>query len=293
MFMKKRLQIILSIIIVIILILFVIYKVNCVNKTEEKIISMTQELLESVTAEDYDKIKTYLRHTDGTELSDEEISNFVLNTELYRAILVKDRAFSYDANTSFWNTSKGQILFSFTALDGENIRNELTYTKDGVYEYLTTDKTQEAIKEMEKYPIALDLANGNNIEYDEPSEDQDNRKIKIYSFVQEENGGISLQVIKEAKEDLKKYLENQMYEGINTLKNLNENYTMEWDKEYKEVSIYYEDSAKDKLGIIELQLRIHLCSMIKQTLDGNSDWRLTIQYYDCNTKELLSAEVVR
>lgn len=252
-----------------------------------------QELLESVTAEDYDKIKTYLRHTDGTELSDEEISNFVLNTGLYRAILVKDRAFSYDANTSFWNTSKGQILFSFTALDGENIRNELTYTKDGVYEYLTTDKTQEAIKEMEKYPIALDLANGNNIEYDEPSEDQDNRKIKIYSFVQEENGGISLQVIKEAKEDLKKYLENQMYEGINTLKNLNENYTMEWDKEYKEVSIYYEDSAKDKLGIIELQLRIRLCSMIKQTLDGNSDWRLTIQYYDCNTKELLSAEVVR
>ena len=47
-----------------------------------------QELLESVTAEDYDKIKTYLRHTDGTELSDEEISNFVLNTGLYRAILV-------------------------------------------------------------------------------------------------------------------------------------------------------------------------------------------------------------
>ena len=180
--MKKRLQIILSIIIVIILILFVIYKVNCANKTEEKIISMMQELLESVTAEDYDKIKTYLRHTDGTELSDEEISNFVLNTGLYRAILVKDRAFSYDANTSFWNTSKGQILFSFTALDGENIRNELTYTKDGVYEYLTTDKTQEAIKEMEKYPIALDLANGNNIEYDEPSEDQDNRKIKIYSL---------------------------------------------------------------------------------------------------------------
>ena len=77
------------------------------------------------------------------------------------------------------------------------------------------------------------------------------------------------------------------------VKNLNENYTMEWDKEYKEVSIYYEDSAKDKLGIIELQLRIRLCSMIKQTLDGNSDWRLTIQYYDCNTKELLSAEVVR
>ena len=94
-------------------------------------------------------------------------------------------------------------------------------------------------------------------------------------------------------ENIKKYLENQMYEGINTLKNLNENYTMEWDKEYKEVSIYYEDSAKDKLGIIELQLRIRLCSMIKQTLDGNSDWRLTIQYYDCNTKELLSAEVVR
>lgn len=146
---------------------------------------------------------------------------------------------------------------------------------------------------MEKYPIALDLADGSNIQYDETSEQENTATLKIYSFVQEENGGISLQIIKEAKEDLEKYLENQLYEGIDTLKNMNENYTMEWDKEYKEVSIYYEDSAKDKLGIIELQLKICLCSMIEQTLNENSDWKLTIQYYDCNTKELLSTEVVR
>lgn len=84
-----------------------------------------------------------------------------------------------------------------------------------------------------------------------------------------------------------------MYEGIDTLKNLNENYTMEWDNEYKEVSIYYEDIDKDKIGLIELQLSIHLCSILKQALDGNSDWKLTIQYYDYITKELLSSEVIR
>ena len=291
--MKKRVKIILSIMIVLILILLTVYRIDIKNRTEEKIVNMTTELMESISNQNYDEIKTYLRHTDGTELSDEEISNFLLNTGLYRAILVEDGTFLYDANTSFWNTNKGQILFSFTALNGENISNELTYINDGVQEYLSTDKIQESTKEMEKYPIALDLADGNNIQYDEASEQENTATLKIYSFVQEENGGISLQVIKEAKEDLEKYLENQLYEGINTLKNLNENYTMEWDKEYKEVSIYYEDSAKDKLGIIELQLKIRLCSMIEQTLNENSDWKLTIQYYDCNTKELLSTEVVR
>ena len=291
--MKKRVKIILSIMIVLILILLAVYRIDIKNRTEEKIVNRTTELMESISNQDYDKIKTYLKHTDGTELSDEEISNFLLNTGLYRAILVEDGTFLYDANTSFWNTNKGQILFSFTALNGENISNELTYINDGVQEYLSTDKIQESTKEMEKYPIALDLADGSNIQYDEASEQENTATLKIYSFVQEENGGISLQIIKEAKEDLEKYLENQLYEGIDTLKNMNENYTMEWDKEYKEVSIYYEDSAKDKLGIIELQLKIRLCSMIEQTLNENSDWKLTIQYYDCNTKELLSTEVVR
>ena len=291
--MKKRVKIILSIMIVLILILLAVYRIDIKNRTEEKIVNRTTELMESISNQNYDEIKTYLRHTDGTELSDEEISNFLLNTGLYRAILVEDGTFLYDANTSFWNTNKGQILFSFTALNGENISNELTYINDGVQEYLSTDKIQESTKEMEKYPIALDLADGSNIQYDEASEQENTATLKIYSFVQEENGGISLQIIKEAKEDLEKYLENQLYEGIDTLKNMNENYTMEWDKEYKEVSIYYEDSAKDKLGIIELQLKIRLCSMIEQTLNENSDWKLTIQYYDCNTKELLSTEVVR
>lgn len=291
--MKKRVKIILSIMIVLILILFAVYKIDTKNRTEEKVVNRTTELMESISDQDYDEIKTYLRHTDGTELSDEEISNFLLNTGLYRAILVEDGTFLYDANISFWNTNKGQILFSFTALNGENISNQLEYVNDGIDEYLTTDETQAITKETEKYPIALDLANGSNIEYNGSSEEEDSKKIKIYSFVQEEEGRISVEVIKEAKEDLEKYLENQMYEGIDTLKNLNENYTMEWDQEYKKISIYYEDSDKDKIGMVKLQLNVRLCSMLKQALNGNSDWKLTIQYYDYNTKELLSTEVIR
>ena len=291
--MKKRVKIILSIIIVLILILFVVYKIDMTNKTEEKIVNRTTELMESISNQDYDKIKTYLKHTDGTELSDEEISNFLLKTGLYRATLVEDGTFLYDANTSFFNTDKGQILFSFTALNGENISNQLEYINDGTQEYLATDELQAVTKETEKYPIALDLADGSKIEYDESSEDEDSEKINIYSFVQEKDGGISVEVIKEAKEDLEKYLEIQMYEGIDTLKNLNENYTMEWDNEYKEVSIYYEDNDKDKIGMIELRLKVRLCSILKQALDGISDWKLTIHYYDDNTRELLSTEVIR
>ena len=289
--MKKRVKIILSIIIVLILILFVVYKIDMTNKTEEKIVNRTTELMESISNQDYDKIKTYLKHTDGTELSDEEISNFLLNTGLYRATLVEDGTFLYDANTSFFNTDKGQILFSFTALNGENISNQLEYINDGTQEYLATDELQAVTKETEKYPIALDLTDGSKIEYDESSEDEDSEKINIYSFVQEKDGGISVEVIKEAKEDLEKYLEIQMYEEIDNLKKLNENYTMEWDNEYKEVSIYYEDSVKDKMGIKEW--RLFLYSLLKQGINGNSDWKLTIQYYDYNTRELLSTKVIR
>ena len=100
--MKKRLKIILSIIIILIVILFVLYKVNSMNKTEKEIINMTTVLMENISNEDYDKIKTYLKHTDGTELSDQEVANFILNTGLYRAILIENGTFSYDANTSFF-----------------------------------------------------------------------------------------------------------------------------------------------------------------------------------------------
>ena len=161
--MKKRLKIILSIIIILIVILFVLYKVNSMNKTEKEIINMTTVLMENISNEDYDKIKTYLKHTDGTELSDQEVANFILNTGLYRAILIENGTFSYDANTSFFNTNQGQVLFSFTALNGEKISSQLEYVNG----YLTTDETQEVTKEMEKYPIDVDLADGSNIEYDE------------------------------------------------------------------------------------------------------------------------------
>ena len=289
----KKMKKILSIIIVLVLIFYMVYKIDTVNRTKAKIVDITTTLMNAISSQDYEKIKIYLKHADGTELTDEEISNFLLNTGLYRATLVEDGTFLYDANTSFFNTDKGQILFSFTALNGENISNQLEYINDGTQEYLATDELQAVTKETEKYPIALDLADGSKIEYDESSEDEDSEKINIYSFVQEKDGGISVEVIKEAKEDLEKYLEIQMYEGIDTLKNLNENYTMEWDNEYKEVSIYYEDSVKDKMGIKEVRLRTCLHSLLKQGINGNSDWKLTIYYYDYNTRELLSTEIIR
>lgn len=292
--MKKKVKKILSIIIVLVLIFYMVYKIDTVNRTKAKIVDITTTLMNAISSQDYEKIKIYLKHADGTELTDEEISNFLLNTGLYRATLVEDGTFLYDTNISFWNTHKGKILFSFTALNGENISNTLEYVRDGIDEYLIADKIQEPTKETDKYPIALDLADGSNIEYgDESLADEDTEKIKIYSFVQDENGEVSVEFIKEAKEDIEKYLEIQMYKNIDTLKHLNENYTMEWDNEYKEVSIYYEDSVKDKMGIKEVRLRTCLHSLLKQGINGNSDWKLTIYYYDYNTRELLSTEIIR
>ena len=145
--MKK----ILSIIIVLVLILYMVYKIDTVNRTKAKIIDITTTLMDSISSQDYEKIKIYLKHADGTELTDEEISNFLLNTGLYRATLVEDETFLYDTNISFWNIHKGKILFSFIALNGENISNtfaDAVNGKDTIFGGTNDGKLKAAIKSL-------------------------------------------------------------------------------------------------------------------------------------------------
>lgn len=289
--MKKSSKIILGIIVVLIVI-FVIYKVDSMRRVEERITEMAQNLLTGITNEDYEKIRNNLRSVEGNELSDQEITNFLLNTELYRATLLDNGGVIYDVNVNFFNINEGNIVFGFTALNGENITRELKYVKNGTYSYFVTEETEECIKEKESYPIDTDLADGTELKYN-TSEDSPDTKLKIYVFKQDENGGISLEIIKEAKEDIERKIELGMNEEIKTLKNINDNYTMEFDNEYKKVSVYYSETDKNKVGIKALPLKVMLYSITKQALSGNPDWKLTIDYYDYNTRELLSEQVIR
>lgn len=292
-FTKKRLIKALSIILLFLIILFIVYKIDSVNRTEKRIVNITRELMDAISTEDYDKIRRNMKNIDGTDLSDQQISNFLLNTQLYRTKLIKDKTFTYLANANFFNTNKGNIMFDFKTLNGELITNKMEYVNTGVNEYLTTDKVQDCNKEKEKYSIAVDLANEEVIGYNGLEKDNDIEKIKILSYVQDENGKIFVEIIKEAEEDIKINLLNIIHEMRDSLKQINENYDIEWDNECKEFSIYYDESVDKKVIVIEIKLKILSSASLMQVLDGNENWHLTINYYDYNTRELLKTELIR
>lgn len=292
--MKKKLKIILGIIIVCIILLFITYKVGSRKETEERMARITAELMDYISSQDYEKIKNCIRYVDGRELSDQEITNFLLNTGLYRSIMVHDEntIFTYSSKINFFETNKGNIIFSFTALNGEIITNELSYINTGIEEYLMTDKTQESNKEKEKFSMALDLADGTTMRYNENTYD-DLGKNLIVSFIKEGNDNISVEIIKEAEEDFKLNTINMMNEEINDLKDFNEGYNIEWDDEYKEFSVYYDKNANKKVVDIFTKMRIMITSILMQVLNGNENWKLTINYYDYITKELIGTEIIR
>lgn len=294
--MKNKLIKILSIVLVLVVILFIVYKVDSMNQTKENIVDVAKNLIDSISAEDYDGIRRTIRNVDGTELSDQQISNFLMNTGLYRTTLIEEEEpiFTYSANVNFINTDEGSIVFSFKALNGELITNKIEYVNTGVNEYLITNKIKESNKEKERFPIALDLANGKVIGYnDNSSKDKENAKINIYSFVQDEDGNVFVEVIKEAKKDVKVAMVNMMYEELDSLKNINEEYDIKWDKECKEFSVYYDKSVDSKLIATTMEYRMILCATVVQALEGNRDWHLTINYYDYNSEELLKIETIR
>jgi hypothetical protein len=249
--------------------------------------------MDAVSSEDYDKIKQYVKNTDGTELTEQQISNFLVNTGLYRAtIKSENRVFTYSATANFFNTRKGSILFTFTALNEELITNEMSYAREGVNEYLITDKTKDINVEKERYPIALDLANGDNITYDSLKNNY-TEKIMMGSFVQDENGKVFIEIIKEAKEDIKVSLLKDIYDIKTSLKNIDENYNIEWSDDFKEFSIYYDESVEKKVIAPVTRIEIFASSLLMQVLYENEDWNLTINYYDYNTKQLLKTEKIR
>lgn len=290
--MNKKLIKLLSIVFICIVVILVIYKIDSVSQTKERIVNTAKHLMESISNDDYDKIRTYIKKDDGSELSDQEISNFLLNTELYRLIFINDEkpSFAYSTNVNFFNTNKGTILFNYKALDGDLITNEIDYLNTGINEYFITNDTEESGKIINRYPFDKDLANGEEITHSKDDKSEIDETL-AYQFIKDENGIFYIQIVEEAKEDIRISMFNMLDKN---LKNKENEYRYEWNEDCSIVSVYY-NSAKElsyikNLHIITTSL---LCSTTIQALNKNPDWHLNINYYDYNTEELLKTEIIR
>lgn len=290
--MNKKLIKLLSIVFICIVVILVIYKIDSVSQTKERIVNTAKHLMESISNDDYDKIRTYIKKYDGSELSDQEISNFLLNTGLYRLIFINDEkpSFVYSTNVNFFNTNKGTILFNYKALDGDLITNEIDYLNTGINEYFITNDTEESGKIINRYPFDKDLANGEEITHSKDDKSEIDKTL-AYQFIKDENGIFYIQIVEEAKEDIRISMFNMLDKN---LKNKENEYRYEWNEDCSIVSVYY-NSAKElsyikNLHIITTSL---LCSTTIQALNKNPDWHLNINYYDYNTEELLKTEIIR
>lgn len=291
--MNKKLIKIISLVFICIILIFVIYKINSINQTKERIVDATKYLMDSISNENYDKIKQYVKKDDGTELSDQEISNFLLNTGLYRAMFINDEepSFTYSTNVNFFNTNKGTISFSYKALDSDLIANELEYHNTGVNEYFITNNIEESDKEIKRYPFAKDLANGEEINHNKDDSEIEVDEFLAYQYIQDEKGNFYLEIIEESKEDIIISMFNMLDENLEDKKN---EYRYEWNEDCSIVSVYY-NSVKEPSFIKNLYISTTsmLCSTTIQALNENPNWHLTINYYDYDTKELLNTEIIR
>lgn len=270
-----------------------ICKIDSINQTKERIVDATKYLMDSISNENYDKIKQYVKNADGTELSNQEISNFLLNTGLYRAMLINDEepSFTYSANVNFFNTNKGKISFSYKALDSDLIANELEYHNTGVNEYFITNDIEESDKDIKRYSFAKDLANGEEINYNKDDSGIEVDEFLAYQYIQDEKGDFYLEIIEESKEDIRISMFNMLDENLEDKKN---EYKYEWNEDCSIVSVYY-NSVKEPSSIKKTYISTAsmLCSTTIQALNENPNWNLSINYYDYDTKELLNTEIIR
>lgn len=295
--MKKKLIIILIIVFLCIGGVFVYYKFDTANRIKDSMLENSQYLMKNICNSNYKNIGIYLRDEQGKKLSDEQIENFLFNTQFYRSMLIKDKEkqnYVYSTDVNYFNPGESSITLSFKALDGDLIKHKFKYINKGAEEYFVADNTEKCDVEKEKLPMALDLANGTVLEHDEnPDEDKEIANNTPYTFVEDEDKNTYILVNKEIKDDLVIYFSDMIYEELNCLKYINKDYDIKWDKEYKEFSVYYDESVESKIIAKSMRVKMLASSSFIQTLNGNGDWHLTINFYDFQTKELLHKEIFR
>ena len=284
--MKKNIIIAILVLVIIVLLIF---KGFMIKETKEDMLAIAKDSFSDIDT-DYERIRKNIKKEDGSNLSKTEIENLLLNTGLYRTLFTDDETFTYTTNVNFFNTKTGSITFNFKAINGDTISNTFKYIRNGETEYLIADNFEESNKEKERYYFDVDLANGDTINYNEV-ETKEQIDYEIIHFGYEERAYV--EILKEAKDDIKASNKKSLTKEIKTLKKLNENYDIKWNDDYTTFSVYYDESIEEKAIAQTLKVRILYSSITSQALNNNPDWHLTINYYDYQTNELLKTETFR
>ena len=284
--MKKNIIIAILVLVIIVLLIF---KGFMIKETKEDMLAIAKDSFSDIDT-DYERIRENIKKEDGSNLSKTEIENLLLNTGLYRTLFTDDETFTYTTNVNFFNTKTGSITFNFKAINGDAISNTFKYIRNGETEYLIADNFEESNKEKERYYFDVDLANGDTINYNEV-ETKEQIDYEIIHFGYEERAYV--EILKEAKDDIKASNKKSLTKEIKTLKKLNENYDIKWNDDYTTFSVYYDESIEEKAIAQTLKVRMLYSSITSQALNNNPDWHLTINYYDYQTNELLKTETFR
>ena len=283
-----RKNIIIAILVLVIIVLLV-FKGFMIKETKEDMLNLAEGLFDNID-QNYDIITDNVKKEDGNNIIGQEIENFLINTGLYRTLFVDDKDFTYITNVNFFNTKTGNITINFKAANGDVISNNFKYIRNGETEYFIADNFEESNKEKERYYFDVDLANGDTINYNEV-ETKEQIDYEIIHFGYEERAYV--EILKEAKDDIKASNKKSLTKEIKTLKKLNENYDIKWNDDYTTFSVYYDESIEEKAIAQTLKVRMLYSSITSQALNNNPDWHLTINYYDYQTNELLKTETFR
>lgn len=285
--MKKNIIIAILVLVIIVLLIF---KGFMIKETKEDMLAIAKDSFSDIDT-DYKRIRENIKKEDGSNLSNTEIENLLLNTGLYRTLFTDNETFTYITNVNFFNTKSGSITFNFKAINGDTLSNTFKYIRNGETEYLIADNFEESNKEKERYYFDVDLANGDTINYNE-IETKERIDYEIIHFGYEDERTY-IEILKEAKDDIKASNKKSLTKEIKSLKRINENYDIKWNDDYTIFSVYYDESIEEKVIAQTLKVRILYSSITSQALNNNPDWHLTINYYDYQTNELLKTETFR
>lgn len=195
----------------------------------QQVEKLSTDMMNSVSTTDYKSLKKYIKRVDGSELTDQEMKNFLLNTQIYRCTLVEDN------KTQFYNSiqpsqndpNRGRAGIEFTALDGSKIANKLDYVIDENDIYFITDDINKPYKEIKTYNMAKDFEGDETVEYVDSIRNRGENEISIYSYKHDENGEVYIEILEEAKQDIiKKQLDFKI-----------SRYDIKIEDDYKAVSI--------------------------------------------------------
>lgn len=290
--MKKKVIVIFIIIVILVITNFIVSRNEELNTLKENMTDVVNDLMNDISQFNYDGMKKSLKKSDGSELSNQEILNFLYNTNLYRATLLHDqkKIFNINPNVNYFNTSSGTAILSFTALDGDEISNQFKYIDNDGQGYIIADELQETNKEIVSYTMFTDLANGDYIEIDESNKnDIIPYEVPFINIHKTQDNMATYEIFNEVTTDLYLNALDILYETKDDLKNINENYDIQWNDDFTEFSLYYDKNSSF------MMLRTICFSSVEylQVFRGFSDWHLKIHYYDYETKELIGTETIR